>query len=39
MAMEEMRPVTRLKLEEMTADGPSGCQIAVEALEEVCGAG
>jgi hypothetical protein len=34
MAMDEMRPVTRPKLGEMTADGPSGCQIAVEALEE-----
>lgn len=34
MAMDEMRPVTRPKLGEITADGPSGCQTAVEALAE-----
>src|ERR1700739_991253 len=35
MAMEEMRPVTRPKLGVITADGPKGCQTAVEALEEL----
>ncbi len=34
MAIEDTRPVTRPKLEEMTADGPSGCQFVAEALEE-----
>ena len=35
MAMEDTRPVTRPKSGEMTAEGPRGCQMAVEALDSL----